>query len=290
MSPLVRRKRERYTIPTSYVLLILTLLCVILMILSFTTNILSKPLNAAGGMLVPFQKGLTHVGTTIVDRTDNLKTLEAVMEENKKLKEQVETLTKDNTLLQQDKYELIKLRELYELDAEYEEYDTVGARIVARDSGNWYSTFVIDKGTADGIQVDCNVISGSGLVGRVTDVGRNFSKVVSIISDNTNTSGMILSTGDNLIVTGNLQYMQTLGTIEFSQLFDSDNVVNVGDKIVTSNISDKYLPGILVGYIETINNDSNNMTKSGTLMPVVDFKHLQEVLVITKLKEIDTEN
>lgn len=287
MSPLVRRKRERYTLPTSYILLILTLLCVILMILSFTTNILSGPLNAVGEVLVPFQKGLTHVGTAIVDRTENLKTLETVMEENKKLKEQVEELTKDNTLLQQDKYELTKLRELYELDAEYEEYDKVGARIIARDSGNWYSTFVIDKGTADGIQVDCNVIAGSGLVGRVSEVGRNHAKVVSIISDNTNTSGMILATGDNMIVTGNLQYMQTLGTIEFSQLFDSNNVVNVGDKVVTSNISDKYLQGILIGYIETINTDSNNMTKSGTLIPVVDFKHLEEVLVITKLKTLE---
>ena len=98
---------------------------------------------------------------------------------------------------------------------------------------------------------------------------------------------MILATGDNMIITGNLQYMQTLGTIEFSQLIDSDNKVNVGDKIVTSNISDKYLQGILIGYVETINNDSNNMTKSGTIIPVVDFKHLEEVLVITKLKDSD---
>jgi rod shape-determining protein MreC len=61
--------------------------------------------------------------------------------------------------------------------------------------------------------------------------------------------------------------------------------VEQGDKVVTSNISDKYLPGILIGYIETINRDSNNLTKSGYIIPAVDFEHLSEVLVITDKKQ-----
>lgn len=60
--------------------------------------------------------------------------------------------------------------------------------------------------------------------------------------------------------------------------------MSVGDKIVTSNISDKYLQGILIGYVNEIVTDSNNLTKSGYVTPVVDFKHLEEVLVITDLK------
>ncbi|MCR5398792.1 MAG: rod shape-determining protein MreC [Lachnospiraceae bacterium] len=286
MSPLVKRKREKYTLPNRYVLLILTIVCVILMILSFSTNILSVPLNTISGYaLVPMQKGLTAVGTSLIGRAEKLKTLEQVMEENEKLKKELDAISEENTILQQDKYELTKLRELYELDDEYSEYDKVGARIIARDTGNWYSGFVIDKGSNDGIAVNCNVIAGSGLVGRVTDVGPNYAKVISIISDNTNTSGMILSTGDNLIVTGSLKLMER-GVIEYSQLSDEDDQVGIGDKVVTSNISDKYLKGILIGYIETVNTDSNNMTKSGTLMPVVDFKHLDDVLVIKDLKNV----
>ena len=285
MSPLVKRKRERNPLPTKYLLLILTMVCVILMVLSFSTGILSGPLNAISSILVPFQKGLTQVGTAIVDRTENLGTLEEVMKENEELRQKVNELTEANTLLQQDKYELTTLRELYELDKEYDEYEKTGARIISRDPGNFYSNFVIDKGTNDGIQVDCNVIAGGGLVGRVTDVGPNFAKVVSIINDNTNTSGSVLSTGDNLIVSGNLIFMQELGVIEFSQLDSEKEGIASGDKVVTSNISDKYLPGILIGYIVTINTDSNNMTKSGTIIPVVDFKHLDEVLVITEIKE-----
>ena len=55
--------------------------------------------------------------------------------------------------------------------------------------------------------------------------------------------------------------------------------------MVTSYISEKFLPGILIGYIDELNNDANNLTKSGYITPVVDFRHLQEVLVILETKE-----
>ena len=285
MSPILRRKKEKLHLPTKYLLFILTIICIVVMIVSFTTNVLSTPLNTISGyLIVPFQDGLTNVGTYFLDKSEQFKELQSVLQENNQLRQEIDELTIENTLLQQDKYELTKLRELYRLDTEYEDYDKIGARIIARDAGNWYSMFVIDKGSEDGVQVDCNVIAGSGLVGRVIDVGPNYAKVVSIISDNINTSGMILSTGDNLNVTGNLELMSN-GVIEYSQLSDSTNKVTVGDKIVTSNISDKYLQGILIGYVSTIMTDSNNLTKSGTVTPVVDFEHLEEVLVIMQLKQ-----
>lgn len=286
MSPVLKRKREKFHLPNKYLLFLLTLFCVGMMILSFTTNFLAAPLNYISSyLIVPFEKGLTSVGTYALEKTKQLQELSYVLKENEQLKEQVNELTIENTLLQQEKYELTKLRELYELDAEYENYNKIGAHIISRDSSNWYSSFVIDKGSDDGIKVNCNVIAGSGLVGRVVEVGPNHAKVISIISDGINTSGMILASGDNLIVTGNLTTMAE-GKIEYSQLIDSKNKVTVGDKIVTSNISDQYLPGILIGYISSIATDSNNLTKSGYVTPVVDFEHLNEVLVIKELKQL----
>jgi len=285
MSPVLKRKKEKFRLPSKYLLFILTVLCVGMMVLSFTTNLLAVPLNYISSFLiVPFENGLTSVGTYALEKTEQLQELSSVLAENEKLKNQVNELTIENTQLQQEKYELTKLRELYELDAEYEEYTKIGARIISRDAGNWYSSFVIDKGSNDGIQVNCNVIAGSGLVGRVTETGPNHAKVVSIISDGINTSGMVLASGDNLIVTGNLETMKD-GKIEYSQLIDSRNKVTVGDKVVTSNISDQYLPGLLIGYISSISTDSNNLTKSGVFTPVVDFEHLNEVLVIKELKQ-----
>ena len=285
MSPILKRKKEKFKLPSSYVLFIMTCICVLMMILSFTTNILSTPLNFVSSFfVVPFENGLTSVGTFILEKTEQFDDLQDVLRENEELKQKIDDLTLENTRLQQERYELTQLRELFELDVMYEEYDKVGARIIAKDAGNWYSTFTIDKGSKDGIAVNCNVIAGSGLVGRVVEVGPNHAKVVSIISDGVNTSGMILATGDNLIVTGNLESMAH-GNINYSQLVDSKGKVSVGDKVVTSNISNHYLPGLLIGYVNSLDTDSNNLTKSGYITPVVDFEHLNEVLVIKDLKQ-----
>lgn len=291
MSPIVKRKGEKFTLPGKYLLFILTLLCTGLIILTFNTNLLSAPISAVGGFLVvPLQNGISKAGSWLNTRSEELVQIRSLINENEELKAQIDELTMENIRLQQDRYELNNLRELYDLDSQYDEYDKIGARIIAKDSGNWFHSFVIDKGYNDGLSIDMNVMAGSGLVGRIVDVGPNWAKVMSIINDTSNTSGMVLSTSDNLIVSGNLE-LYADGVISFEKLIDSADRVVVGDKIVTSNVSDKYLPGILIGYISKINVDSNNLTKSGLLTPAVDFEHLEEVLVITKLKQtIDTDD
>ena len=285
MSPIVKRKGEKFTLPGKYLLFILTILCTGLVLLTLNTTIFSGPLSAvAGYTVVPFEEGISVVGHWLSNRSEELAQIRDLISENDELKRQVDELTIENTRLQQDRKELANLRELCNLDAQYDEYNKTGARIIARDSGNWFYSFVVNKGTNDGIAVDMNVMAGSGLVGRVVDVGPNWAKVKSIIADDSNVSAMVLSSSDNLIVSGNLK-LYASGVIEFEQLVDSKDVVVEGDKVVTSNISDKFLPGILIGYISTINRDSNNLTKSGYLTPAVDFEHLEEVLIILEQKQ-----
>jgi len=128
------------------------------------------------------------------------------------------------------------------------------------------------------------VISGGGLVGIVTKTGDNWAQVRSIIDDMSNVSAQVLSTSDLCFVKGDLQMMEE-GFIQIHQLKDPENQVVKGEKIVTSHISDKYHEGILIGYIDEVALDANNLTKSGTLTPAVDFEHLRTVLVITNLKQ-----
>ena len=285
MSPVVKRKGEKFTLPGKYLLFILTIVCTGLIILTFSTNFLSAPISAIGGfVVVPLQEGISKAGSWLSTRSEELVEIRSLLKENEELKAQVDELTMENIRLQQDRYELTNLRELYDLDAQYEDYDKVGARIIAKDTGNWFHSFTIDKGYNDGLAIDMNVMAGSGLVGRIIAVGSNWSKVLSIIADNSNTSGMVLSTSDNLIVTGDLE-LYADGVISFEKLVDSADRVVEGDKIVTANVSDKYLPGILIGYISAINVDANNLTKSGLITPAVDFEHLEEVLVITETKQ-----
>lgn len=271
--------------PSKYLLFILTVLCSVMMILTFGTNIFNGPLNTVVGfVIVPFQEGISEAGKWLSNRSEELNQIRQLLDENARLKEQIAELTSENTILQQERYELTRLRELMDMKEKYSQYDTVGARIISRDSGNWYSDFIIDKGYEDGIVTDMNVMASGGLVGRVTSVGPNWARVTSIISDNSNVSGAVMPSGDNLIVSGDLKLMRS-GVIRFSQLLDSDNKVDQGSKVVTSSISDKYLSDILIGYIDTIELDANNLTKSGYITPVVDFEHLEEVLIVTQLKQ-----
>ena len=285
MSPLIKKEGEKFTIPSKYLLLMLTILCTLLMLVTFGTDMLNRPLNnVVGRVIVPFQQGVGKLGEWLSNRSEELGQIRDLLEENERLKAENAALIEENTLLQQDKYELNQLRELVQLDEQYGSYNKVGARIISRDAGNWYSSFIIDKGEDDGLAVDMNVLAEGGLVGRITSVGPNWARVTSIISDNSNVSAKTLSTGDNLIVSGDLRLMAD-NNISFSQLVDSRNIVVVGDKVVTSDISDKFLPNILIGYINSIETDANNLTKSGLITPAVDFEHLGLVLVITDLKQ-----
>lgn len=256
-----------------------------MVLLTFNTTIFSGPLSAAAGyLIVPFEEGISSAGSFLRSRSEVLGQIRDLLAENEALKKQIDELTIENTGLQQDRYELTNLRELYKLDSQYDEYDKVGARIIAKDPGNWFYSFTINKGEEDGLEIDMNVMAGSGLVGRIVDVGPNWSKVKSIIADDSSVSAMVLSSADNMIVSGDLK-LYASGVIAFEQLVDSADAVVEGDKIVTSNISDKYLPGILIGYISTINRDANNLTKSGYITPAVDFEHLEEVLIILEMKQ-----
>jgi len=285
MSPVIKRPEEKFTLPGKYHLFILTLVCIALIIVSFSTDILSKPVSAIGGFIVtPLQNGISKSGMYLHTRAEELNQIKDLIAENERLKDEVAELTRENTQLSSDKYELTNLRKLLALKDEYSNYDMVGARIIAKDSGNWFHSFVINKGYNDGISVNMNVLADGGLVGRVSSVGPHWAKVLSIIDDNSNVSGMVLSTSDNLIITGDLELYED-GVIAFEKLIDNAGRVSEGDKIVTSNISDLYLPGILIGYIQEVKKDSNNLTKSGVLTPVVDFEHIEEVLVITELKQ-----
>ena len=278
------RKKNQSSFSSKYLLLILSIVCILLMGLSLVTDKVNGPLRfVANYTIVPMQNGINTVGTWMSDLTKNLDTLEELQAENDALKEEINDLTMKINLLQQDKEELTRLRELYELDQYYSDYKMIGARVTANDSGNWFRSFVIDKGKKDGIKVDMNVMAEGGLVGIVTEVGANWARVRSIIDDASNVSALVLATSDTCIVNGDLTLMQD-GKIRFEQLPNNETEIKVGEPVVTSHISNKYLQGILIGYINEIHEDANNLTRSGYIVPAVDFQHLQEVLVITSTK------
>ena len=267
-----------------YILLGLTLLCVFLIGVSSLREGIMDPLRTGVGyLLVPIQSGVNAVGAGIYKDLTDYGKLKTALSEKEELEQRVGELIEENNRLQAGQQELNRLRELYQLDQEYMQYETIGARVIAKDSGDWFQVFRINKGSEDGVQVDSNVIAGGGLIGIVTDVGANYATVRSIIDDLSRVSAMGLRTGDKCIIAGDLTLYRD-GRLSITNI-TKDGDIQDGDQIVTSNISSKFLPGILIGYASDVTIDPDHLTQSGYLIPIADFDNLQEVLIITDIKD-----
>ena len=278
-------KKKKFSITSKHIIIIMTILCVGLIALVASSTFSLEPVRQGTGRVIsPFQNGINDVGAWLTAQTAGFNNAQKLTEENNQLNEKIDRLSSENNILLQEKDELDRLRKLYSLDKSYSEYEKVAAQIISKDPGNWYNVFTINRGRADGIEVDHNVIAVGGLVGIVTEVGENWASVRSVIDDSSNVSGMAATSSIHCIITGNLLLMNE-GKLNFIQMMDEEDKVTTGERIITSDISDKFLKGILIGHISEIDYDSNTLTKTGTIIPAVDFTNLQEVLVITELKQ-----
>lgn len=242
-----------------------------------------KVQNPFKAVFMPMQEGISQAGRTISETVHNVRTLREAQADNQKLRETIEQLQQQITLMEEDQFEIAGYRELFELTGKYSDYKMTGANVIAKDTGNWFHSFIIDKGTEDGLAVDMAVLAQGGLAGIITSCGPTSSRVMAIINDDSNITAMSMNSKDSCMISGDLELYED-GHLRILYV-DKDSEIAEGDKIVTSNISTKYVPGLLIGYVADIDYDDNNLTKSGTIIPYVDFSHLDTVLVVTTLKD-----
>lgn len=280
----MKRRRKKNWIHPKILYICLSVLCVILVVLSFKfTDRFATVKTALGDFVTPMQRGINSVGRYISEKAELLYSKKSLLEENEELRQKLNDLNYDNKILAHENTELENYRELYKLDKKYPDYPKVAARVISRDGNNWFHVFTIDKGKKDGIQVDMNVISGNGLVGIISEVGNSYAKVRAIIDDKSNVSAMFEATGETCMVKGNLESIYH-GYIDVEMISNSAKIKE-GDEIVTSHVSDKFLQGLSVGYVKDIVSDESAQTKTAHLTPSVNFDQLENVLVITQLKD-----
>ncbi len=280
----MKKRRKKNFIHPKILYMCLSVMCVLLVLLSFKfSDRFSAVKTVVGDMISPMQKGINTVGRSISDKMELLSSKKDLQEKNKELQEKLDALSYANKVLTSENAELDNLQELYKLDKKYPDYPKVAATIISRDGNNWFNVFYIDKGKDDGVDVDMNVIAGNGLVGIVSEAGRHYAKVRAIIDDKSNVSAMFESTGETCMVKGDMESIYQ-GYIDIEMISNTAKVKD-GDEVVTSHISDKYLPGLSIGYIKDITTDSSNLMKTARLTPVVNFDQLNTVLVITQLKD-----
>lgn len=280
-------RRNHFKLSRKICLIIGTILCVSLFALSLKAEGAVKPLkNSVSSTVTPVQSQINKIGNWFVDHISFLSNLSNIKKENDELRTKVEQLDAKVSQMEKEETELKRLRKLLDLSEKYSEYPSVGANVIGRGPGNWFDTIVIDKGKKDGIEEGMNVLSGDGLVGIVVEVQDKSSQIMSIISDESNVSGMSLKTSDVCMVNGNEETIEQ-GYIGVEDIDRSAKVAE-GDEIITSNISSKYLAGLTIGKIKDIKLSESKLSKTAKLEPAVDFKHLQEVLIIKKVKSDET--
>lgn len=238
--------------------------------------------NVFSSFIVPVQKGINNVGMIFVKRSMDSTDLKDANERIRILEAEVASLSEANGVLRAKSYEADRLRELYGLSDEYDQYKKIAARVIAKDTDEWFQVFKIDKGTRDGVKVDMNVLSSKGLCGIVTSVGYNYAIVRSIIDDESRVSAMTEHSLESCMVEGDITLYKN-NRLRITGI-DMNAAIVDGDKIVTSNISSKFLPNILIGYANDVTVNENQLSKSGYIIPVTNFKNITEVLVITQLK------
>ena len=211
---------------------------------------------------------------------DNSKKVKKLEEENEKLKKNMIAL---NAKL--DKTE--SLEELKKtLNFVQEEYKatSISASVVGKNDGNWYESFVIGAGKNSGVKKESIVMNGSGLVGIVYEVSNNYSKAISLLDSkasvsfklakDANAKGTITqnTTLDNKDSYNSKGYLQ-------GYMFDSSYNVIQGDIITTSGLG--FFPdGIPIGEVEKVVDDKDKSLKYVVVKPYVDFKNINDVVVI----------
>ncbi len=275
--------KNKTNIPIRYILFTLTFLCIAVMgITMLRPGIGDSIRESVNSVLMPVQVGLNKVGTEIYNQVIDYLELRQAQAENEALKAELERLREENQRLFQGKYELQELQELLKLREQYPQYEMVGANVIQKETGNWFREFTIDKGTDDGIFVNANVLANGALVGRVTYVGKNYARVLSIIDDHSNVGAMSVQNSTYCVVSGSLdEYENGRLLIEYTNV---DDVINDEDMIVTSNVSSVYLPGLAIGYAKEMTKNPDNLTQSGYLLPIANFSNIERVLVITTEK------
>lgn len=228
------------------------------------------------GMSV-FSGGLSSVTETVKSNIKGIFAYKQLQDEMEELQKENAELKKQLTEAKIEREELEELRELSKLlNFEYtkKEFNIVSADVTSYDGSNWTNVFTINIGTESGVEIGDAVVSGMGLVGKIRDTGNGWSKVISIIDEDSKVSFKLARDTTQLGVV----YGNSLGEVS-GYMLDSGAIVSQGDILITSGLG-TYPRGIEIGTVKEVAYNSNTLLKELTVEPSVNFKSIQKVAVI----------
>lgn len=270
-------RRNKYIIS---LLAVLAFILIFWIISLFNENILYYPKNAVNFLVSGAQKGISAAINGFSSIGGYFKNQDDLRIENAQLKAKVDELSSKENSLEEYKAENERLRKVLELKTDLRSYSTVSAQIIAKDTGNWFENFVIDKGTNDGIENGAAVITPAGLAGCVYDVGSNWAKVSAILNPQTPVSAVVTKTGDNGIVEGDMALIDRQLCI--MRYLNKNANISVGDSVESSGLGGVYPRGIVIGRIKEIKDSDDGISKEALIEPACEFSNISFVLVVLR--------
>ncbi len=261
----------------------LTVLVLLLSIVIGVVNALNPEVtfveNVVQVVITPVQKVFTNMGNGIAGFFGHFTDID-------KLNSEVDALKKENAGLKEElnKCEISsreneELRKLLSIKEAYPELELKGAQVIARNPSNWYNTFTIDKGTADGISVNQPVISvDRTLVGRISEVGTTWARVITINDPAHSVGAEIVRSGEYGIIEGESPANEG-SNCKLSYLSKNANII-VGDKVVTAGLGGVYPRGLTIGKVLDIRPDMQGISQYAIISPEADIENIRSVLIL----------
>ena len=266
--------------PKVSVVIIALLILLILFYISILSvgkdNALGRTLGVA---VVQMQKPFTFLGNTISDKVISFTSADNTERENEELKLRITELEQELSIERLNKSELAELKQLskaFDNQKVMSQFNPVAAEIISYDGSSIFNVFTVNAGSTSGIEINDAVINEKGLIGRVSSLGSNSCKIISIV-DESNKIGfqMVKNLRFRGVTQGN-------GNDELrGYLFNTDSPISVGDVLITSGIGGVYPAGLIIGNVNTVENSKGSPLKNITVKPAVDFKSIKKVAILT---------
>lgn len=235
--------------------------------------------NLFSYVVVPTQDVLTSFSNSVTERINDISRVFEYREEIKALEAENKTLKEENIALTLDQVQIKQLKDLksnlnFIKQNKFENYVT--AKVVSKDSSNWFNMFTINAGKEQGVKKYSVVVANNGLVGKVYEVGDNYSKVITIVDNKSKISFEVLSLENQY--QGYIE--STHDGLLTGRIFEPNAKLENEMKIITTG-QGIYPEGVLVGEIVSIDDDEDEFLQKITIEPEVDFRYLKYVTVIT---------
>ena len=266
-------------------IVLLLLVMMILTIYEQSSGTLFSPESSLSRLITPVQSLVSRVTQSVSGYLYRVKLRSNIEYEYNQLKAQNDELVLRSLLYEELEEENTQLRALLgEYDARAE-MNPVLARVIASESGNYFSTFTINKGKNDGVDTQMAVITSEGLIGYTYEVFDTTAKVITVIDDQASLAALIESSRDQGAVKGTLG--STGEPLCRMYYHSADSVPRPGDRVITSGVGVSFPKGLLIGYVRESTRAIEDNKHYIVVEPAADFEHIENVLVLRYYAEVE---